>query len=75
MHFDGVAAPVGHHVDADVIGVVDDSAHQVLDGVDDDRTHSAAGSADLGGGLCFSGSLSRVVSLVVGLLGAFFFFS
>src|SRR5689334_12991841 len=39
MHLDGAAATAGHHVDADIIGIVDDSADQMLDGVNDDRAH------------------------------------
>ena len=36
MHLDGAAAPVGHQVDPHIVGVVDDAANQMLDGVDDD---------------------------------------
>ena len=36
VNLDGAPAAVGHHVDADIVGVVHDSADQVFDGVDDD---------------------------------------
>src|SRR5271166_1847116 len=39
VHLDGAAPTVGHHVDADVVGVVDDPTHQMLNGVNNDRTH------------------------------------
>src|SRR4051812_45245468 len=44
VHVDlnSAAASVGHHVDADIVGVVDDPADQMLDGVDDDRAHGRA---------------------------------
>jgi hypothetical protein len=36
VHLDGAPAAARDHVDPDIVGVVHDSAYQVLDGVDDD---------------------------------------
>src|SRR5947208_6414280 len=36
VHFDGPAAAARHQVDAHIVGVVDDPAHQVFDSVNDD---------------------------------------
>ena len=52
VHLDGASTAVGHQVDANVVGIVDDSPNQMFDGVDDDGAHSAgvsaAGSASAG---------------------------
>jgi hypothetical protein len=48
VYLDGPSTPAGHQVDSDIVGVVDNAAHQMFDGVDDDGTHaqlSVAGSA------------------------------
>src|SRR6201997_1338008 len=44
MHFDGPAASIGHHVDPNIVGIVHDSANQMLDRVDDDRAHDRVSS-------------------------------
>src|SRR4029077_20141550 len=45
VDLDRAPTAVGHHVDADVIGVVDDPADQMFDGVDDDSAHSVAAAS------------------------------
>src|SRR5246127_1554613 len=50
VYLDGPATPAGHQINSDIVGVVDNAADQMLDGVDDDGTHrgrqlSVAGSA------------------------------
>src|SRR5690606_15520780 len=47
VHLDGPPAPAGDQLDADVIGVGDDAAHQVLDGIGDDGAHYSAASASV----------------------------
>src|SRR6202012_1473543 len=42
VHFDGPPAAAVHHVHPNVIGVVDNPANQMLNGVNDDRTHFAS---------------------------------
>src|SRR6202022_3426785 len=64
VHLDGPATPAGHQVNSDLVGVVDDPADQMLDGVDDDGTHdwrqlSLAGSA---GSACSLASLASAGS-------------
>jgi hypothetical protein len=39
VHLDGPATPAGHQVNSDIVGVVDNPADQMLNGVDDDGTH------------------------------------
>src|SRR5690606_33555758 len=47
VHLDGPPAPAGDQLDADVTGVGDDAAHQVLDGIGDDGAHYSAASASV----------------------------
>ncbi|ETZ90275.1 hypothetical protein L829_3857 [Mycobacteroides abscessus MAB_030201_1075] len=62
VNLHGAAATVRHQVNADIIGVVDDSSHQVLDGIDHNRTHlrsySLAASADSAAGSSAGASAS-----------------
>jgi hypothetical protein len=39
VYLDRSSTPARYQIDPDIIGVVDDSADQMLDGVDHDRTH------------------------------------
>src|ERR1700730_10452975 len=39
MYLDRPPAAVGHHIDPNIVGIVHDSANQMLDRVDDDRAH------------------------------------
>src|SRR6516165_10845136 len=41
VHFHGSPTPTGNQVDPNIVGVVDDPADQMLDSVNDDRTHRA----------------------------------
>src|SRR6516165_12742289 len=41
MHFHSSPTPTGNQVDPNIVGVVDDPADQMLDSVNDDRTHRA----------------------------------
>ena len=49
-YFDSPPTPTGHKLHPDIVGVVDNPADQMLNSVDDDRTHvrqlSAVGSDD-----------------------------
>src|SRR5579875_593421 len=51
VHLDGPTTPTGHQVNPHVVGVVDDSPDQVLDGVDDDTAHRA-GQLSVAGSAC-----------------------
>src|SRR5690606_32052101 len=46
VHLDGAPAAAGDQLDAHVIGVGDDAANEVFDGIGDDCTHYSAASAD-----------------------------
>jgi hypothetical protein len=39
VHLDGPATSAGHQVNPDIVGVVDNPADQMFDGVDDNGTH------------------------------------
>ncbi|SKS87068.1 Uncharacterised protein [Mycobacteroides abscessus subsp. abscessus] len=73
----GAATTVRHQVNADIVGVIDDSSHQMLDCVDHNRTHlrsySLAASADSAGASAAASSADAASSCSA-FLGAFFFF-
>src|SRR5436305_1767243 len=84
MHFNGPATPAGHQIDTHIVGVVDDPADQVFDGVNDDGTHgggqlSVAGSAcsaaasAAAGAAASSAGLAAASALSAGLSAAAFF--
>src|SRR5882757_8624389 len=77
VHLDSASAAVGHHVDANVVGVVDYPAHQVLDGVDDDSAHSATASAGAASAVSAGASAvpagASAAASSAFLAGAFFF--
>src|ERR1700730_12795983 len=88
MHLHRAPTPTGHHVDPDIVGIVDDPADQMLDSVDHDRAHagqpsvgasaagcsaaSAAGSSAALVSVAASGD-SSATALAAFLAGAFFF--
>src|SRR5579884_2176837 len=80
MHFHSASAPIGHHGDPDIVGVVDDAAHQMLNRVDDDGIHrtnqfsDAASVCSPPSADCSGLSASAVLSASAAFLaGAFFF--
>src|SRR6187200_638932 len=76
MHFDGPPPAVGHHVDTDLVRVVDNPANEMLDGVDDSAHSVGSAAASAGAASELSAGAASAVSVVSAFLaGAFFFFN